>query len=59
MSDTDLTFDLAAVLLFALAAIVFLLGWLQTGQQLFLLIGLLMGLATAYMVYRVRNLYIA
>ena len=56
--DTDLTFDLAPVLIFALGALVFLLGWLQTGSQLFLVASLLTGLAAAYSMYRLRKLYI-
>ena len=58
MRDTDLTFDLAPVLIFALGALVFLLGWLQTGSQLFLVASLLTSLAAAYSMYRLRKLYI-
>ncbi|MFW6458696.1 MAG: hypothetical protein ACOCY6_04695 [Halodesulfurarchaeum sp.] len=58
MKDRNLLFDLAPAVLFALATILFLLGWLQTGQMIFLSAGLLGGLATVYAGYRVRKLYL-
>ncbi|MFB6086017.1 MAG: hypothetical protein ABEJ84_04320 [Halodesulfurarchaeum sp.] len=58
MKDTNLAFDLATVALFALAGVVFLFGWLQSGTEVFLIVALAMILATVYTGYRVRKLYL-
>lgn len=58
MNDSNLAIDVAPLLIFALAAVVFALGWLDTGSQLYLIAALLLGLLAAYAGYRLRKLYI-
>jgi hypothetical protein len=58
MRDTTLLADLGPIGLFGLAAIIFGVGWRQTGNGLFAIAALILVLATAYSFYRVRSLYI-
>ncbi len=58
MKGKRLLVDVAPLVLFLLALSVFAVGWVRTDQVVFLIAALLMVLAAAYTVYRVRNLYI-
>lgn len=58
MSDRTLIADVAPGVLFALAALVFAIGGINTGQSWFLFGAVLLGLVSAYQLYRLRRLYI-
>jgi hypothetical protein len=57
MKHRNLLADVAPLFIFALAAIVFLLGWFDTDRGLFLGAAGLLALGAVYQLYRLRSLY--
>lgn len=58
MKEERLLVDITPPIIFAVAGIIFTVGWLQTGQTILLAAGLLAGLGTVYALYRLEQLYI-
>ena len=58
MKEERLLADIASPIVFAVATILFTVGWLQTSGTFLLGAAVLTGLITAYLLYRVRRLYI-
>lgn len=58
MKEERLLVDISPTILFGLATVVFGIGWLQTGRTIYLLAVVIVGMATAYTLYRLRTLYL-
>ena len=58
MKEENLLADVLPVGLFGGATILFAIGWVRTGQFLYTIATLLMGLITIYSLYRVHRVYI-
>lgn len=58
MKEERLLVDISPPIIFAVAGIIFTVGWLQTGQTILLGAGLLAVLGTVYTLYRLGRLYI-
>lgn len=58
MKEERLLVDISPPIIFAVAGLVFTVGWLQTGQTILLGAGLLAALGTLYTLYRIEQLYL-
>ncbi|MFW6458397.1 MAG: hypothetical protein ACOCY6_03165 [Halodesulfurarchaeum sp.] len=58
MVHRNLVADVAPGVIFAIAAVVFALGWLDTDRTVFAIAALAVGVAAGYQFYRFHDLYL-